>query len=236
MHDTHLGSHAPSHVNQLPMVTDPKNFHHIKLLSIINLNDLPGDGSVSKMNYLMVPEEGEDNLKRCYTTDFQKYFGKMGEPYMFKGYNHKVDMKNDPFLNSLGKEVKNKYHEEMTKIWAKKAALKHNHREDMWYMILEAGGVKKARFGLYQDKIVFEEVRDRDLDIPRGIWSLKGCYFDDLEAAKNFIQMARDEEGVHFDWPQEIPVYWKNGPVSKNDIETFPGFEGFLATEEGEEE
>ena len=28
--------------------------------------------------------------------------------------------------------------------------------------------------------------------------------------------MARDEEGVHFRWPQEIPVQWKTGPLFQN--------------------
>ena len=221
MYDTHLGSHAPSHVNQLPMATAPKNFLHIKALK-----DLPGDGNV-----LMVPEEGADNLKICYSTEFQKYFWK-NQPYMFRGYDHKVDMKNDKFLNSLGKEEKKKYDKEMMKIWATKV----KHKEDSWFMILEAVGAKKKKFGLYQDKAVFTEVRDHGLDIERGIWSLKGCWFDDLEAAKNYIQMARDEEGVHWDWPQEIPVFWKNGPVSKNDIETFPGFPATEESEEDEEE
>ena len=221
MYDTRLGSHAPSHVNQLPMATAPKNFLHIKALK-----DLPGDGNV-----LMVPEEGADGLKICYSTEFQKYLGK-NQPYMFVGYDHKADMKTDKFLNSLGKEEKKKYDKEMMKIWATKV----KHKEDLWFMILEAGGAKKKKFGLYQDKAVFEEVRDRGLDIDRGIWSLKGCWFDDLEAAKNYIQMARDEEGVHWDWPQEIPVFWKNGPVTKNDIETFPGFPATEESEQDEEE
>ena len=33
--------------------------------------------------------------------------------------------------------------------------------------------------------------------------------------------MARDEEGVQFGWPQEIPVWWKTGPFTQNEIEDF---------------
>ena len=36
--------------------------------------------------------------------------------------------------------------------------------------------------------------------------------------------MARKEEGVHWEWPKEIPVIWKKGPMTEKDIATFPGW------------
>ena len=96
-------------------------------------------------------------------------------------------------------------------------------------MILEGRNrYGKKMVGLYQDRDVFEKVRDEDF-IPDVTWSLKGCWFEDFASAKNYIQMARDEEGVHWDWPKEIPVIWKKGPLTQSDIENFPGF---LSSEE----
>ena len=93
-------------------------------------------------------------------------------------------------------------------------------------MILEGtkndGGSKVA---LYQDYEVFKNARDEAFDGTAGNWSQKACSFDDLAAAKNYIQMARDEEGVHWDWPQEIPVFWKNGPITEADVSLCPAFE-----------
>ena len=106
MHNTHLGSHAPPHINQLPMATVPKNFVHYKVLK-----DLPGDGKM-----LVVPEESADNLTINATTDFQKYSGKK-QAYMYIGYDHNMDMKNDDFVNGLGKEEKMKFDDEIKKKW-----------------------------------------------------------------------------------------------------------------------
>ncbi len=211
MHDTHLGSHAPPRVNQLPMATEPHDFLHIKEV---------GDGET-----LAVSEEGVDNLKINTSTEFQKYFGKK-QAWMYIGYDHAVDLKNDDFLNSLGIEEKKEFDEEMKKIWRKNAPLQH--KEDVWFMILEGrnrNGQKKV--ALYQDEQVFKKAREEyfDPNDPNCGWSSKACWFDDLASAKNYIQMARDEEGVHWDWPNEIPVIWKKGPLTQSDIENFPGFE-----------
>ena len=209
------GSHGPPRVNQLPMATQPHDFLHIKEV---------GDGKT-----LVVSEEGADNLKINTSTEFQKYFGKK-QAYMYIGYNHKVDLKNDESLNSLGKEEKKEFDEEMKNIWAKNKLLQH--KEDVWYMILEGknqNGEKKV--GLYQDEEVFKKARDADFIAGAG-WSSKGCWFEDLASAKSYIQMTRDEEGVHWDWPKQIPVIWKKGPLTQIDIEDFPGF---LSSEEEED-
>ena len=186
------------------MVTEPHNFLHIKEFHGVTL---------------MFPEEGADDFNINSTTEFQKYFGKK-QPYFFIGYNHAVDLKNDEFLNSLSIEQKKEFDEEMMKIWAN-APLQRN--EDVWYMILE--GNKGKKVGLYQDGEVFKKARDEDLLVhedlwannPDNGWSYKGCWFDDLASAKNYIQMARDEEGVHWDWPKEIPVIWKKGPLTQSE-------------------
>jgi hypothetical protein len=206
MHDTHLGFHAPPRVNQLPMAYDPHDFRHIK--------------EVAEGKTLVVHEEGADNLNTNTSTKFQKYFGKK-LAWMYIGYDHKVDLKNDAFLNSLGKEEKKEFDEEMKKIWAKNKPLQH--KEDVWYMILE--GMKKGekKVGLYQDEQVFKDARDAEF-IAGMSWSSKGCWFDNLASAKSYIQMARDEEGVHWDWPKEIPVIWKRAPLTESDISNFPGW------------
>jgi len=237
MHDTPLGSHAPppspsnpkpgpiyfnkpeqgpwaQGPNQLPMATEPHDFLHIK--------------EVEDGKKLVVFEEGADNLNISTTTEFQKYFGKK-QAWMYIGYNHGVDLKNDDFLNSLGQEEKKGFDEEMKKIWAKRAPLLH--KEDMWYMILEGVKNGEKKVGLYQDEHVFKKARDEDFIANTKAheegwgWSLKGCWFEDLASAKNYIQMARDEEGVHWGWPKKIPVIWKKGPLTQNDIENFPGFQ-----------
>ena len=99
-------------------------------------------------------------------------------------------------------------------------------------------GKKGKKVGLYQDEQVFKKARDEDLDRDEEFWanngwSWKGCWFDDLASAKNYIQMTRDEGGVHWDWPKEIPVIWKKGPLTQSDIENFPGYQSMLQHEDG---
>ena len=117
--------YAPPRVIQLPMAAEPIDFLHIK--------EVAG-------GKLQVPEEGADNLELNKSTRFQKYFGKK-QPYMYKGYNHKVDLKNDDFLNTLGKEERKKFDEEKVKKWQSATP---THREDRWYMILEGQNGQKV--------------------------------------------------------------------------------------------
>ena len=82
--------------------------------------------------------------------------------------------------------------------------------------------------GLYQDRAYFEKIRDETFkkkeDGSSG-WSAKAGYFYSLQDAKAYIQMSRDEEGRHFGWPQVIPIVWRKGELTQDDIETFPDFE-----------
>ena len=180
------------------MVNDPHNFKHMKDI---------GNGKI-----IEVFEEGSDDIKLNETKDFQKYFAKE-QPYFYIGYDHGVDMKTDVWKESLGVAEKKAFDEKRNTIWEEKK--KFIHQEDMWYMIME------KKVSLHQDKEVFKALRD---EIHPEHWSYKACYFDDLEAAKKYVQFARDEEGCHFNWPQTIPVYWKKGPLTRHDIEVLPAF------------
>ena len=221
MHNTHLGSHAPSHFNKLPMASDPHNFLHIKEV----------DG-----RELQLPEEGANNLNLRSPAKFQKYFGKK-QAFMYKGYKHAVDI-TDPFLNSLSKEEKARFDSEMKKIWKQKQSDSLQHPEDVWYLILEgkrhSNGESKVM--LYQDEQVFRQARDENYKTTANgtvlDWSNKACWFNDLESAKNYMQMARDEEGHHWNWPETIPVIWKNGPITRNDIAHFEGWAPYYEDEE----
>ena len=205
MHDTHLGSHAPPRVNQLPMVNDPIDFIHSK--------------EVMEGCRYEVVEEGANNFKINASKEFQKYCGKKSA-FMYKGYDHTVDLQDDEFLNSLTREEKNKFDEEMKKDWTARTM---HHKEDTWYMIMEGQTpTGQSMVSLYQDRQVFERNRDARFNSTPQQWSWKACYFENLEAAKQYIQMSRDEEGIHFDWPGAIPVIWKKGPISHNDISNCP--------------
>jgi len=146
-----------------------------------------------------------------YPGKFQKYFWKM-QLYPNRGYDHRVDLPNDPFLDSLTNEEKEKFDKDTNKIWMEKTY----HEEDPWYMVLEGTnrmgveGTNTAigpnglalKIALYQDKETFENARDEEYSLEelqrtnyQQGWSNKGGWFDNLEAAKNYIQMARDEEG-----------------------------------------
>ena len=83
-------------------------------------------------------------------------------------------------------------------------------------MIVQDGG--KQKVGLYQDYDVFKSILNEGAvyQADGRNCGLKGVWFKDLAAAKTYIQMVRDEEGVHFGWPQEIPVHWKTGPLFQN--------------------
>ena len=114
-------------VIQLPMATVPIDFLHIKEIS----HQAGGK--------LQVPEEGANNLEVLKSTRCQKYIGKK-HPYMYRGYNHNVDLVNDAFLNSLSKEERKKFDEEKVKKWRSR----EKHVEDRWYMILEGKNGQKV--------------------------------------------------------------------------------------------
>ena len=195
------------------MATPPKDFRHIKEV-------VAEDGTKKR---LVVPEDGVAGN----TTEFQKFFGKK-EAWPYTGYDHKVDMKDDVFLSSLGNKKKQKFNQKKQEIWNETAS--DNNQEDFWYMLVE------KEVGLYQDRDVFKSIRDANYKGDGKNWSLKGVRFDSLAGAKNYVQMARDEEGEWWAWPQVIPVYWMTGPLTRNNIEEVPGFKEEEEEEEEEEE
>jgi len=201
------------HVNQLPMATKPHDF--------INMKE-DDDGKM-----FLVREEGE--AWNIDTSVFQKYFGKK-QPYWYIGYNHQVDLKKDAFLNNLGKAEKRVFDEEMKKIWAQKM----HHKEDVWYMVLEGTDLAgQSKVKLYQDEEVFKAARDAEFLVDQEqYWSSKACWFEDLASAKNYVQMTRDEEGVHWNWPTSIPVVWRKGLLTPVDLEEFPGWNICIETME----
>ena len=212
MHDTHLGSHPPPHINQLLMVTEPHNFLHVKDL---------GDGTIVEEL-----EEGENNFTIHHSVMFQKYWGKK-QPYEYIGYDHSVNLRNDSFLASFSKKEKQRFTEEMKKMWNKK---KHMlNAEDVWYMIVEGKNrAGQSRVAMYQDERVFLAKRDEDFKLDtQKYWSAKAFHFEDLNSAKFYVQMSRDEDGRHWKWPKDIPVIWKTGPFSATDREQFPRAEEY---------
>ena len=196
------------------MATPPKDFLHIKEV-------VAGDGIKKTL------EVREDGVA-LNTTEFQKFFGKK-EAWPYAGYDHTVDMKYDVFLSSLGNTKKQKFNQKKKEIWKGKQEIWKN-QEDFWYMLVE------KEVGLYQDRDVFQSIRDANYKGDGKNWSRKGVWFDSLAGAKNYVQMARDEEGTWWAWPQVIPVYWMTGPLTRNNIEEVPGFKEDEEEEEEEEE
>ena len=200
------------------MVRAPHDFFHVKEL----------DGGEN----LELLEEGKNNLSINYPVKFQKFFAKE-QAEMYIGYDHGVDMKNDEFIDGLRYEEKEQFRKEMVSIWSKNRG-KYDCKNDMWYMVLQgtkANGESCVK--LFQDKKVFKKERDEEFTNPaKGNWSKKGCWFHNLEDAKNYIQMCRDEEGDLWKWPQQIPVIWKKGPLTVSDLDTL----GHALGEEEKEE
>ena len=170
-------------------------------------------------------EEG-DLLENRVTTNFMKYFGKK-QAFFYKGYNHALDIKYDRFLDSLTQKEKKEFKDRMDKIWEEDALLQHDH-EDTWYLILEGKDEQGlSKVALYQDEDIFKKARDATyVPTAPNCWSSKACWFHDLTAAKNYIQMCRDEEGIHWDWPEEIPVIYKKGPLTMHDAGNYPNWTG----------
>ena len=181
------------------MVTQPHRFKHEKT---------DEDGQTWVM-----PEDGVDEVN---VTTKRKYFVK-NSPWNYVGYDHKMDFE-DPFLNGITKGMKKKYDDERCEIEQRMKTFRHT--EDMWYMIVQGKKNGKTQVGLYQDKEEFEAKREEPFVVIDGVvqeWSFKGACFDNLQDAKEYVQMARDEEGQEWMWPSTIPVNWKKGKFTAAD-------------------
>ena len=180
------------------MVTQPHRFQHEKT-----------DENGQKW---IMPEEGADDVN---VTTKKKYIVKNSQ-WNYAGYDHKMDFE-DPFLNGITKGMKKKYDEER---WELEQRMKtFRHKEDTWYMIVQGKKNGKTQVAMYQDKEEFEAKRDEPFKVILGVqhWSYKGVSFDNLQDAKEYVQMARDEEGQEYNWPSTIIVNWKKGKFTATD-------------------
>ena len=181
-------------------------------------------GSGDNLFMTRVDEDGDFLLENRVTTKFMKYLGK-NQAFFYNGYDWGVDMKTDSFLDSLTWKEKKEFKEKTDKIWDN---LQYDN-DTSWYLILEGKDEHgKSKVALYQDEDEFKKVRDAEYDpTTPNCFSSKACWFFDLTAAKQYIQMCRDEEGIHWDWPDTIPViYTHKGPLTMRDVGNFPGWTG----------
>jgi len=144
---------------------------------------------------------------------YQKYVAKRTlEPY--KGYDWKNDLSKgkDSFLKGLTPEEKVNFARRLDEFWEKNADQyvywNGINVEKAWYMVMEG-----PKTGLYQNYGKFQRIRDEFHKENEFSW--KACWFHSYADAVNFIQWCRDEEGKHFSWPVNFPVYWdEEGPDS----------------------
>ena len=150
------------------------------------------------------------------TFTYQKYSAKR-LPFWFIGYDHNKDMRVDAFLQEVeedGPALRQKFDADFTKEWNQRGSA----RGEVWHMIVEGQFTAEEGGGnavaLFQVQEEMEKVRDEcysPLAAINGKWSRKGGYCYGLEDAKKYLQMARDEEGDFFHWPETIPVFWEQG-------------------------
>ena len=62
--------------------------------------------------------------------------------------------------------------------------------------------------GLYLDYDQFCEVRDKPFTNGTDGYSGKGAQFKSVHSANRYCQAVRDEEGAHWQWPAELPIFW----------------------------
>ena len=155
----------------------------------------------------------------------QKYRAKRA-PELFVGYDWKKDLPKakDSFRKSLTPEETVKFAKRLDEFWLKNAN-QYGRYMKLWYMIMEG-----PKTGLYQNPWRFRKIRD-EFYKENETYSWKGCWFHSYEDAVNFIQWCRDEEGQHFSWPVNFPVYWYKGSIElpeggpgTGDLTEFPGY------------
>ena len=129
-------------------------------------------------------------------------------------------MKKDTFLDNLTDEEKAVYQKRLEEHYVVRTEeIEYHVRCMKWYFIVHGG-----RCGLYQEVGRYRQLRD-ELHLHGATWpsgalhgfmvegakvfSWKGAAFHSLKDAKDFVQYCRDEEGAHWQWPAEMPIYWK---------------------------
>jgi len=158
-------------------------------------------------------EEGNDDefVMKLRKYQAKKKFAEGGFVEMcYYDHQRRLDVKDDEFLQGLSPGEKQKFDEALG------TRQKDYGNEGEWGMIMEGGHV-----GLYQDYCTFKAKRDKPFRewMPRihgGTgWSWKAGKFQNLAEATMYVQMNRDEEGVHNGWPRVMPVYWSRGNMKE---------------------
>ena len=139
----------------------------------------------------------------------QKYVAKQW-PNFNRNYDKKVDFRNDPFLSQVeASGNKQKFEVQKFKAW------KESNKDPAlaWHFVMEGTFTKEEGGGscvsLWQEEAPYKKIRVATHT--ERTYSRKGAYFMSLEYAKKYLQMARDEEGVHWAWPEEVPIFWEPG-------------------------
>ena len=196
------------------MAQKPKNFRHFK-------KDENGQCWTRV-------EEGSNMMSMAESFTQQKYIAKHAPTYL-RGYDHKLDMKNDAFLHKCEEEGLMK----KLDVLVNEGRSARVYKPSMaWYMVMEGSFTEEEGGGscvsLAQEEIVHTTIREETFkthyDTKKqewvvDAWSRKAAWFYTLADAKKYVQMARDEEGVHFQWPKEIPVFWQPGPFTEEEEE-----------------
>jgi len=65
-----------------------------------------------------------------------------------------------------------------------------------------------SEFMKYRDMVYEPEKNSED----HWSYSWKAYTFRNEEEAKWYIEACRDEEGVHYGWPEVMPIYQEAGP------------------------
>jgi hypothetical protein len=143
-------------------------------------------------------EEGSNNMKLSLgPAKKQKWIAKKThkEDYLF--YDFPTDMGADPFLASVSQEEEENWFPDLQKQLEKSKAC----GGEKWYFVFWG-----PKCGLYKQYEPFIEARDETMK--NGELSKKGTRFNSLQEAKTWIQASRDEEGVFWDWPETMPIWF----------------------------
>lgn len=128
----------------------------------------------------------------------QKWMMKRTKKDDYRYFAFSTEMKVDAFLDTVTQEEKNQWYPELHKQQKKTEECGGTGR---WYFVFSG-----PKCGLYNNYESFIAARDEDYVTGVNYNSKKATRFDTLGEAKSWIQGSRDEEGVHWGWPNPMPV------------------------------
>ena len=129
----------------------------------------------------------------------QKWIMKLTHKEDCMFYERCSEMGEDPFMQTVTREEKNKWWPALEEQLRKNA---QTAGSTMWYFIYEGPDC-----GLYDHYVRFVAARDARYIPGVNCASKKATHFYSLDEAKMFIQASRDEEGDHYAWPDTMPIY-----------------------------